>query len=115
MTTDRTGPLSGLKIIEFAGIGPGPFAGMMLADMGATVIRVDRPGPAPNKPEADFLARGRQSIVLDLKKPEAIEVALSLLADADGLIEGLRRCSRPRAPGRGTWWMPQSATARPVL
>ena len=90
MTTDRTGPLSGLKIIEFAGIGPGPFAGMMLADMGATVIRVDRPGPAPNKPEADFLARGRQSIVLDLKKPEAIEVALSLLADADGLIEGLR-------------------------
>ena len=88
--TDTSPPLAGLTIVEFAGIGPGPFAGMMLADMGATVIRIDRPGPAPDRPEHDFMARGRKSIVLDLKKPDAVQAALNILADADGLIEGLR-------------------------
>lgn len=83
-----TAPLAGVRIIEFAGIGPGPFAGMMLADMGAEIIRVDRAG-AGSAPE-DFLARGRKSIVLDLKKPEAKDVALRLLASADALIEGYR-------------------------
>ncbi|CUH81126.1 CaiB/BaiF CoA transferase family protein [Tropicibacter naphthalenivorans] len=89
MTTEGTSaPLSGVRIVEFAGIGPGPFAGMMLADMGAEVIRIDRPG-AKTHP-ADFLARGRRSMVLDLKKPEAARVALRLLDSADALIEGYR-------------------------
>lgn len=82
------GPLAGVRIVEFAGIGPGPFAGMMLADMGAEVIRIDRPG-AQAHPQ-DFLARGRRSLVLDMKRPEAAEVALTLLETADGLIEGYR-------------------------
>ena len=81
-------PLSGLRIVEFAGIGPGPFAGMMLADKGAEVTRVDRIG-ATHDPH-DFLARGRQSISLDLKQPAAIEVALKIISQSDGLIEGFR-------------------------
>jgi alpha-methylacyl-CoA racemase len=88
MTKSTLPPLHGIKIIEFAGIGPGPFAGMMLADMGAEVIRIDRPG-AKSTPH-DFLARGRKSITLDLKHPKARDVALRLLAGADGLIEGFR-------------------------
>jgi alpha-methylacyl-CoA racemase len=82
-------PLAGVRIVEFAGIGPGPFAGMMLADMGAEVIRIDRAGTKTD-PTLDFLARGRRSIMLDLKNPEAIEVAKALLQTADGLIEGFR-------------------------
>lgn len=82
-------PLAGVRIVEFAGIGPGPFAGMMLADMGAEVIRIDRAGTKTD-PTLDFLARGRRSIMLDLKNPEAIEVAKALLETADGLIEGFR-------------------------
>ncbi|MEC9312682.1 MAG: CoA transferase, partial [Pseudomonadota bacterium] len=82
-------PLAGVRIVEFAGIGPGPFAGMMLADMGAEVIRIDRAG-GKGDPSLDFLARGRRSMVLDLKQPEAVEVAKALLATADGLIEGYR-------------------------
>lgn len=81
-------PLSGVRIIEFAGLGPGPFAGMMLADMGAEVIRIDRAGAG--SPPEDFLARGRKSIILDLKKPDAKDVALRLLSTADALIEGFR-------------------------
>lgn len=83
------GPLAGVRIVEFAGIGPGPFAGMMLADMGAEVIRIDRAG-AKGAPPEEYLARGRKSVVLDLKQPEAVAVALKLLATADGLIEGYR-------------------------
>ncbi|KMW58603.1 Alpha-methylacyl-CoA racemase [Candidatus Rhodobacter oscarellae] len=85
---DKSAPLAGIRIIEFAGLGPGPFAGMMLADMGAEVIRIDRPGTkaAPT----DFLARGRRSVMLDLKQPAAVEAALALLTGADGLIEGFR-------------------------
>ncbi|MFN7175445.1 MAG: CaiB/BaiF CoA transferase family protein [Thermaurantiacus sp.] len=81
------GPLAGVRIIEMAGIGPGPFAGMMLADHGAEVIRVDRPGPQPPEP---VLGRSRRSIVVNLKSPEGIAVVRDLAKTADGLIEGLR-------------------------
>ncbi|HWE57857.1 MAG TPA: CaiB/BaiF CoA-transferase family protein [Acidimicrobiales bacterium] len=90
------GPLSGYKVIELAGIGPGPFAGMMLSDMGAEVIRVDRaqsvraPIPGMERPSADVLARGRRSIGVDLKSPEGREVVLRLVEQADALIEGFR-------------------------
>ncbi|NQE64056.1 CaiB/BaiF CoA-transferase family protein [Caulobacter sp. RHG1] len=83
------GPLSGLKIVEFAGIGPGPFCGMLLSDLGADVIRIDRKGQGRSSP-ADITARGRRSVALDLKNPEAIETCLKLLESADGLIEGFR-------------------------
>jgi alpha-methylacyl-CoA racemase len=88
------GPLSGIKIIELAGIGPGPFCAMMLADMGADVIRVDRAqnvvGGDPASPPADVLNRGRRSVGLDLKQPEGIETLLKLVEGADALIEGFR-------------------------
>lgn len=83
------GPLSGLKIVEFAGIGPGPFCGMLLSDLGADVVRIDRKGQGRSSP-ADVTARGRRSVALDLKNPEAIETCLKLLEQADGLIEGFR-------------------------
>lgn len=84
-----TGPLSGLRIIELAGIGPGPFAAMMLADHGADVIRIERPGGSPGG-AIDVLNRSRRSIILDLKKPEGIQAVMALCRDADGFIEGLR-------------------------
>lgn len=84
----RTGPLNGIKVIELAGIGPGPYAGQLLADMGADVVVVDRPGSAIVPKGID--GRGKRSIVLDLKKPEAVEALLKLIATADVLIEGLR-------------------------
>lgn len=88
------GPLNGYKIIEIAGIGPGPFAAMMLSDMGAEVIRVDRAaqvrGGDPAAPPADVLNRGRRSIGIDLKSPEGVEVLLDMVAGADALIEGFR-------------------------
>lgn len=90
MTAPSEAPLAGLRIVEFAGIGPGPFAGMMLADMGAEIIRVDRPGARVGRPDLDFLARGRKSVTLDLKSAEGIEAALRLIETADGLIEGFR-------------------------
>ena len=87
------GPLRGVKVVELAGIGPGPFAGMMLADMGADVIRVDRaqsvrdnPGPNPY----DVLGRGRRSVGVDLKHAEGREAVLRLVEQADALIEGFR-------------------------
>lgn len=82
------GPLSGLKIVEMAGLGPGPFAAMMLADHGAEVIRVERAGMigVPNDPQL----RNRRSISLDLKREECREVVRRLAAKADGLIEGYR-------------------------
>jgi alpha-methylacyl-CoA racemase len=89
-----SGPLSGMKVIELAGIGPGPFCGMLLADMGADVLRIDRLDPAdlglPLSPEFDIMARGRRSIGLDLKRAEAIETMLALVQRADVLIEGFR-------------------------
>ncbi len=88
------GPLQGVKIIELAGIGPGPFAGMMLADMGAEVIRVDRSasvtGADPADPPKDALARGRRSIGVDLKNPAAVEAVLTMIEQSDALIEGFR-------------------------
>jgi len=89
-----SGALSGIRIIEIAGIGPAPFAGMMLADHGATVIRIDRPGGTKGGVQtaraADVLARSRHSIVIDLKSPEGVAVVADLAAGADGLIEGFR-------------------------
>ncbi len=87
-----SGPLSGFKIIEMAGIGPGPFCGMMLSDLGAEILRIDRadkvrPDASPNK---ELLARGRKSIGVNLKTPEGVELVLRLLESADGLIEGYR-------------------------
>ncbi|HLM62732.1 MAG TPA: CaiB/BaiF CoA-transferase family protein [Acidimicrobiales bacterium] len=88
------GPLAGLTVVEIAGIGPGPYCGMMLADMGADVIRVDRAqnvsGGDPALPPADLLARGRRSIGVDLKSPEGVEVVLALVEMADALLEGFR-------------------------
>ena len=83
------GPLRGLRIIELAGIGPGPFCGMMLSDMGAEVIRVDRVGGSGGR-RRDVLARNRRSIAVDLKQPAGVEVVLKLVESADGLFEGFR-------------------------
>jgi alpha-methylacyl-CoA racemase len=87
------GPLAGIRVIELAGIGPGPFAGMMLGDMGAEVLRVDRAvavrdGATP--PVSDILGRGRRSVAVDLKSPEGREAVLRLVESADALIEGFR-------------------------
>jgi alpha-methylacyl-CoA racemase len=88
------GPLQGVKIIEVAGIGPGPFAAMLLSDMGADVVRVDRASNAmggdPANPPADVLSRGRRSIALDLKSPEGVAVLMDMVEQADVLIEGYR-------------------------
>jgi alpha-methylacyl-CoA racemase len=93
-TRSRSGPLVGVKVVEIAGIGPGPLAAMFLADLGATVIRVDRKEPsglgAPRPVEFDLGLRNRKSIRVDLKDPAAVEMVLELIADADGLIEGFR-------------------------
>jgi alpha-methylacyl-CoA racemase len=88
------GPLEGVKILEIAGIGPGPFAAMMLSDMGAEVLRIDRAqsvrGGDPAEPPADALNRGRRSLAVDLKNPEGVETVLKLVEKADALIEGFR-------------------------
>ncbi|WP_432837496.1 CaiB/BaiF CoA transferase family protein [Dactylosporangium sp. CA-092794] len=88
-----TGPLDGVTVVELAGIGPCPFAGMLLAEMGADVIRVDRPGGnflTPRAPEADLLGRGKRTVELDLKTPEGRERLAALCDGADVLIEGFR-------------------------
>src|SRR6478735_1256567 len=88
------GPLAGVKIVELAGIGPGPFAGMLLSDMGADIIRVDRAqqvNPAQfDKVNLEPLYRGRRSIGVDLKNPEGVELVLQLVDSADALFEGFR-------------------------
>ena len=85
------GPLTGIKIIEIAGIGPGPLCGMMLSDMGAEVIRVNRVGAQPGLAHGkDVLARGRRAIAVDLKRPEGAGVVLRLCEKADGFFEGFR-------------------------
>ncbi|WP_433065710.1 CaiB/BaiF CoA transferase family protein [Dactylosporangium sp. CS-033363] len=87
------GPLRGLRVVELAGIGPGPFAAMLLADLGADVVRVDRVGPgspiAP-PPAGDLTNRGKRSVAADLKTPEGVEVVLALTERAQVLIEGFR-------------------------
>jgi alpha-methylacyl-CoA racemase len=87
------GPLAGVRVVEVSGIGPGPFCAMVLADLGADVIAVDRPPalpPAPGSARYDILRRGRRSIGVDLKHPEGPEVLLRLVERADALIEGFR-------------------------
>jgi alpha-methylacyl-CoA racemase len=86
------GPLQGLKLIEIAGIGPGPYCAMVLADMGAEVIRVVRPGPDAlvRDVSKDLLSRGRRSIGVDLKHPDGVATVLALVERADGLFEGFR-------------------------
>jgi alpha-methylacyl-CoA racemase len=88
------GPLQGTKVIEIAGIGPGPFAAMMLADMGAEVLRIDRtqsvPAAPPAEPSFDLLNRGRRSVAIDLKQERGVETVLRLVERADALIEGFR-------------------------
>ena len=91
----RRGPLADLTVVEFAGLGPGPFAAMLLADLGARVIRIDRParpggGGLGKMVAADVLARGRESIALDLKRAGAVDLVLRLVERADALIEGFR-------------------------
>jgi len=87
------GPLNGVKIVELAGIGPGPFAGMLLSDMGADVVRIDRAQQVTgdfSKPNLEPLYRGRRSIGVDLKHPAGVEAVMRLLEQADALIEGFR-------------------------
>jgi alpha-methylacyl-CoA racemase len=86
------GPLKGIRVIEMAGIGPGPFAGMLLADLGAEVIRIDRSkaGMTTNGGPVDVMNRGKKSISVDLKNPAGVEIVLKLIETADALLEGYR-------------------------
>ncbi|MGD8733590.1 MAG: CoA transferase, partial [Gammaproteobacteria bacterium] len=83
---DAMGPLEGIRVLEVAGLGAAPYAGMMLSDMGAEVVRVERMPPPPAFP--DVLARGRRSIALNLKHQAGVDTLLHLVEDADALIEG---------------------------
>ena len=86
-----SGPLQGLRVVELAGIGPGPHAAMILGDLGADVVRVERPSKSPNpKPNGDFLMRSRRSVTADLKNEADRDRVLGLIAKADVLIEGFR-------------------------
>jgi alpha-methylacyl-CoA racemase len=86
---ERSGPLVGLKVLEFAGIGPAPFCAMLLADLGADIVRIDRIG-GPTWRRSDVTFRSRRSVAMDLKSPAAIEACLKLIERADALIEGFR-------------------------
>ncbi|MER6593000.1 CaiB/BaiF CoA-transferase family protein, partial [Micromonospora purpureochromogenes] len=89
--TAPVGPLTGVRVVELAGIGPGPFTAMMLADLGADVVRVDRTTPAGLlSPPEDLLNRNRRSVAVDLKSDAGREVVLALVRDADALVEGYR-------------------------
>jgi alpha-methylacyl-CoA racemase len=83
------GPLEGVKILEFAGIGPGPFCGMLLSDLGADVVRIDRKGGGRSG-KTDVTARGRRSVAMDLKVPASMEACLKLMEAADAVFEGFR-------------------------
>ncbi|MDD9969734.1 MAG: CaiB/BaiF CoA-transferase family protein, partial [Myxococcales bacterium] len=88
-----SGPLTGMRVVELAGLGPAPFAAMLLADMGAEVVRIDRrerAGSSRAEPHWDLLNRGKRSVALDLKRAEGVEAVLSMVTKADGLIEGFR-------------------------
>ena len=85
------GPLDGVRVLEFAGIGPAPFCAMLLADLGAEVVRVERAGDEPYFRRADpVTTRGRSTLALDLKAPDALDLALAALEHADVLVEGFR-------------------------
>lgn len=92
MSSSSTGPLAGLRFVEMAGIGPAPFAAMVLADLGATGVRVESPTPglALGDPVRDVTRRGRASVVIDIRRPEGVEAVLRLVDGADLLIEGFR-------------------------
>jgi len=89
-----SGPLSGLRVLELAGIGPCPFGAMVLADLGADVLRVERSSAVPATRPAgrswDLLQRGKRSIGVDLKHPDGVELVLALVEQADALVEGFR-------------------------
>src|SRR5690606_21287540 len=91
---ERRGPLKGIKVVELASLGPGPYCGMLLSDLGADVVQIDRPGGATGHfgfdPELDIFNRGRRSIVLDMKDPADLATAKALIDNADALIEGNR-------------------------
>ena len=84
------GPLEGIRVIEIAGIGPGPFCAMMLSDMGADVVRIDRKSVEGQGSKFNVLNRGRRSIAIDLKNPAGVEALLKMVEQADALIEGFR-------------------------
>ncbi|WP_395685453.1 CaiB/BaiF CoA transferase family protein [Caenimonas koreensis] len=84
------GPLTGLKVVEMAGLGPAPFCAMMLADMGAQVVRIERPGAAAKINSTDVTARGRPALELDLRSAEGVQTVLAMVDKADILIEGFR-------------------------
>ncbi|MFG2658540.1 CaiB/BaiF CoA transferase family protein [Streptomyces sp. NPDC048425] len=94
MPSKTKGPLAGIRIVELGGVGPVPFCSMLLSDLGADIIRIDRPpgydGGAPVDPRFNLLNRGRRSAALDLKKKEAVGTVLKLVRGADALIEGFR-------------------------
>ena len=92
MTIEHSGPLRGLRVVEMAGIGPGPYAAMLLADMGADVVRVERPGGTTDPAIAarDVVNRGKRSVALDLKSEPGLSAVRRLLAGADVVIEGFR-------------------------
>ena len=89
-----SGPLTGIRVLEFESIGPAPFAGMLLADMGADVLVIDRPATTDlglkRERWYDVMMRGKRSVTLDLKKKESSAAALELAGKADALIEGMR-------------------------
>ncbi|WP_411077595.1 CaiB/BaiF CoA transferase family protein [Streptomyces sp. cmx-10-25] len=87
---DTNGPLTGVRVLELGGIGPAPYAGMLLGDLGADVIRVDRPQEAGQDNPAPVLHRGRRSLTLDLKHPDSTGIVLALATEADVVIEGFR-------------------------
>src|SRR5438128_2516963 len=84
------GPLAGLRVVEMAGLGPAPFCAMLLADMGAQVVRIERPGAIARLTKEEVTARGRPALELDLRSPQGTDTVLRLVDKADVLIEGFR-------------------------
>ena len=100
------GPLSGYRIIELGGLGPAPMCGLLLADLGAEVILVERPGKAEIgvAPTASIERRGKRSIELDLKVARSVDIILKLVETANGLIEGFRPGGRLGPRGEALLW-----------
>ena len=94
MSTPGAGPLAGLRVVEMQAIGPVPYCGMLLADLGAHVVRIDRPADTglglPVAPPFDLLARGKRAMALDLKRVQGLDAALLQIAEAEVLLEGFR-------------------------
>ena len=93
MASNKQGPLPGIRVLEIAGIGPGPFCGMLLADLGADVVVVDRvtaDAGSIDVGDNDIANRGKRSVAVDLKTPEGVQAVLQLVEHCDALIEGMR-------------------------